>query len=266
MSGEWSEKTRPVQFGWYAIMYGWDAQEGVFVGADYWNPNETWAQGYPVLAVHGPHPTQFDALTWAKKNDPDSQPVTQPATPEVGDNNVQRVVEKYLKRAEFGLEKYGVTTERTDVDLIGWLVHLQHELMDATIYIEQSMRLLQEKEAAPESTLDDLRQLIQEFLLSNDRNRWLYFDGGKVYVRKSRRMIAGEAMQALDIANISVDMQRQGHGTVVVNALHNAHFYPATYIENVMIEGWANSLERNGWIPNEQYPEWMLTRSFYKRR
>ena len=187
-------------------------------------------------------------------------------TKEVSDGNVQRVIEKYRNRAALGLEKYGVTTMRDDLDLLDWLTHLQEELMDAVVYIEAAKRLLREKEAAPEIALDDLRQLMQEFLSSNERNRWLYFDGGKVYVRKSLRMIAGESMPVLDIANISVDMQRQGHGTVVVNALHNAHFYPATYIENVMVEGWANSLERNGWIPNDQYPEWMLTRSFHKRR
>jgi hypothetical protein len=34
--------------------------------------------------------------------------------------------------------KYGVTTERTDIDLVGWLNHLQEELMDATIYLERA--------------------------------------------------------------------------------------------------------------------------------
>ena len=30
-----------------------------------------------------------------------------------------------------------VTTERTYIDTLGWLTHLQEELMDATIYIER---------------------------------------------------------------------------------------------------------------------------------
>lgn len=43
----------------------------------------------------------------------------------------------YQDRAYNGYAKYGCTTERTDVDLLGWLQHLQEELMDATIYIER---------------------------------------------------------------------------------------------------------------------------------
>ena len=53
------------------------------------------------------------------------------------DENVKSVIKKYKKRAELGFTKYGTTTERTDIDLLGWLNHLQDELMDATIYIER---------------------------------------------------------------------------------------------------------------------------------
>jgi len=54
------------------------------------------------------------------------------------DPNVATVIEAYLKRAAEGMVKYGVTTERTDIDLVGWLNHLQEELMDATIYLERA--------------------------------------------------------------------------------------------------------------------------------
>lgn len=53
------------------------------------------------------------------------------------DKNVEAVVAAYLARAKAGKLKYGVTTERTDIDTLGWLTHLQEELMDATIYIER---------------------------------------------------------------------------------------------------------------------------------
>jgi hypothetical protein len=52
------------------------------------------------------------------------------------DKNVEAVREKLLQRSIVGLKKYGVTTERDDVDLAGWLEHLQLELLDAVIYIE----------------------------------------------------------------------------------------------------------------------------------
>jgi hypothetical protein len=53
------------------------------------------------------------------------------------DRNVASVMFQLAKRAEAGLAKYGTTTEREDISLDGWLQHLQEELMDATIYIEQ---------------------------------------------------------------------------------------------------------------------------------
>lgn len=53
------------------------------------------------------------------------------------DPNVQSVMDSYESRAKEGFKKYGVDTTRTDIDLHGWLTHLQEELMDATIYIER---------------------------------------------------------------------------------------------------------------------------------
>lgn len=65
------------------------------------------------------------------------------------DSNVERVKDQLTKRMEAGINKYGVTTERTDIDLMGWLQHLQEELMDATVYIE---RLKHEIRAGTEPT------------------------------------------------------------------------------------------------------------------
>lgn len=53
------------------------------------------------------------------------------------DKNVEAVINQFRERAKKGFEKYGVTTERSDIDLIGWLQHLQEELMDAVVYIEK---------------------------------------------------------------------------------------------------------------------------------
>lgn len=55
------------------------------------------------------------------------------------DKNVEFVRQKLLSRSVVGLSKYGVTTERTDIDLAGWLNHLQEELMDAAIYCQAAM-------------------------------------------------------------------------------------------------------------------------------
>jgi hypothetical protein len=53
------------------------------------------------------------------------------------DKNVEAVRRMLWQRMSTGYTKYGVTTERTDIDLMGWLQHLQEELMDATVYIER---------------------------------------------------------------------------------------------------------------------------------
>lgn len=53
------------------------------------------------------------------------------------DPNVQKVIGKYLARARMGKRKYGVDTTREDFEFYTWLVHLQEELMDATVYIER---------------------------------------------------------------------------------------------------------------------------------
>jgi len=53
------------------------------------------------------------------------------------DKNVGNVIESFKSRMEVGYKKYGTTTERTDIDFLGWLQHLQEELMDAVVYIER---------------------------------------------------------------------------------------------------------------------------------
>lgn len=65
------------------------------------------------------------------------------STPPKDDANVNAVRAKLRDRARTGLRKYGVTTERADVDLLGWCKHLQEELLDAAVYLEAAMRKLE---------------------------------------------------------------------------------------------------------------------------
>lgn len=53
------------------------------------------------------------------------------------DNNVEEIIKYFRDRAEFGLEKYGVTSERDDIDTLGWIQHLTEELMDALVYVNR---------------------------------------------------------------------------------------------------------------------------------
>ncbi len=53
------------------------------------------------------------------------------------DKNVTSVIDQLRNREKAGLNKYGTNTERTDLDTLEWLQHLQEELMDGAVYIER---------------------------------------------------------------------------------------------------------------------------------
>lgn len=55
----------------------------------------------------------------------------------MSDQIVLEVIEKYAKRSEIGIAKYGTTLETNNKD--NYLKHLQEELMDATLYLQKIM-------------------------------------------------------------------------------------------------------------------------------
>ena len=57
--------------------------------------------------------------------------------PDKKDKYVQAVKERFEQRSQTGIKKYNTTLEREDLSLQDWLLHLQEELMDATLYIER---------------------------------------------------------------------------------------------------------------------------------
>lgn len=57
----------------------------------------------------------------------------------MSDQIVLSVIEKYAKRSEVGIAKYGTTLETNNKD--NYLKHLQEELMDATLYLQKLMSL-----------------------------------------------------------------------------------------------------------------------------
>ena len=56
------------------------------------------------------------------------------------DKNVEAIRSSLLERSKVGFKKYGVTTERTDLELVDWLRHLQEELLDAAVYVEAAIK------------------------------------------------------------------------------------------------------------------------------
>lgn len=55
---------------------------------------------------------------------------------------VEQVVDKFQRRSELGIMKYGTTLAQNNKD--NYLIHLQQELMDATLYIEKFLSLERE--------------------------------------------------------------------------------------------------------------------------
>ena len=53
------------------------------------------------------------------------------------DKVVQDVKDLYEQRSQVGIKKYSTTLEDSKESLEAFLVHLQQELMDATLYIEK---------------------------------------------------------------------------------------------------------------------------------
>ena len=62
------------------------------------------------------------------------------------DPNVNEICNEFEQRACHGFDKYGVTTQRTDLDLPQWIQHLKEELMDAVVYIHRIQKELKEKQ------------------------------------------------------------------------------------------------------------------------
>lgn len=63
--------------------------------------------------------------------------------PYLNDEVVVDVLERIKRRADEGMEKYGVPMTRTDVDTVGWLRHAQEEALDLAIYLERIIRDLE---------------------------------------------------------------------------------------------------------------------------
>lgn len=61
------------------------------------------------------------------------------------DTIVESVIEQFKQRSEVGINKYGITLDREDLNVLEWLQHLQEELMDATLYVQKLKEKLNDK-------------------------------------------------------------------------------------------------------------------------
>ena len=62
------------------------------------------------------------------------------------DKIVHQLIIKYLDRSYQGQQKYGTTLDRNDLLMRDWMKHLQEELMDASLYLEKLMTVIDQLE------------------------------------------------------------------------------------------------------------------------
>ena len=62
------------------------------------------------------------------------------------DTILAELIKKYEQRSEAGIEKYGTTLDRNDLLLRDWLIHLQEELMDASLYATKIINYINQLE------------------------------------------------------------------------------------------------------------------------
>ena len=55
------------------------------------------------------------------------------------DRIVEAVREDLLRRSQLGIQKYGVTLDRTDLSLRDWLQHAYEEHLDAANYLKRAI-------------------------------------------------------------------------------------------------------------------------------
>lgn len=75
----------------------------------------------------------------------------------------KQIIQQIEERAKVGFNKYGVTTDRSDLTILEWLQHLKEEQMDSLIYNQ----VLQNR-------LSKLRDLCQEYKLIREEKDFGY--------------------------------------------------------------------------------------------
>ena len=62
------------------------------------------------------------------------------------DSIVSSVRKDLKQRSKLGIKKYGVTLDRKDIDLKGWLQHAYEECLDQALYLKRSIEEIETKE------------------------------------------------------------------------------------------------------------------------
>jgi hypothetical protein len=95
------------------------------------------------------------------------------------------------------------------------------------------------------------RVQLYTFLKQAYKNKWIYDDKMKVYIRKGYHCINNNLFKTLDIASIEVFITGNGIGTSFIDIAHAINPFEATYIESVLNERFLKHLLKDNWILQE---------------
>jgi hypothetical protein len=106
----------------YAAGHPQGGRDALIIGAIYKITDFSWSMStFSIVDIYG------NKLWFNKENEYFEM--------EKKDAIVESVVAKYLRRSKVGIGKYGTTLQENNTD--NFLIHLQEELMDASLYIEK---------------------------------------------------------------------------------------------------------------------------------
>jgi hypothetical protein len=126
----------------------------------------------------------------------------------------------------------------------------------------RSQRVIRELEEL--SVFPEFRKELDDWLVTERRNTWIYGDGYKIYLRKSMTVNG----LLLDIANVSVDTTGQGtFRKMLIEAEEAArlHGLEGIRIENVMTDQFASFFRKAGWQEDRRYFDDDEPPTFFKK-
>lgn len=89
------------------------------------------------------------------------------------DRVVTDVLNRYKQRSEVGIKKYGTTLEDSKEDQKAFLIHLMEELMDATLYCQKTLKIMEEKNEEQKFMEARIEFLLEQLARLNNQNTLL---------------------------------------------------------------------------------------------
>lgn len=111
-----------------------------------------------------------------------------------------------------------------------------------------------------EYNYDEFFDELNFFMKSDLRNKWLYTDGFKMYVRKSKRYINGDTIQFLDIASIEAKEMGTGIFTKILNQILIKYPQLNLFVEFILNDRLYNFLKKYNFktSPSDKYSMYLI--------